>query len=81
MAMLKSRRILKKIKIFLRPILTYADEFHDGCAYIEGDAVTTSGAVASLRDKIADSVKDRAKASDEHLSEGTYSTVVVMLGH
>ena len=26
--MLKSRRILKKIKIFLRPILTYADEFH-----------------------------------------------------
>ena len=28
MAMLKSRRILKKIKIFLRPILTYADEFH-----------------------------------------------------
>lgn len=54
----------------------------NGCAYIEGDAVTTSGAVASLRDKIADSVKDRAKASDkEHLSEGTYSTVVVMLGH
>ena len=28
MAMLKSRRILKKIKIFLRPILTYADEAH-----------------------------------------------------
>ena len=28
MAMLKSRRILKKIKIFLRPILTYADEVH-----------------------------------------------------
>ncbi|MGN1151267.1 MAG: DEAD/DEAH box helicase family protein [Lachnospiraceae bacterium] len=26
--MLKSRRILKKIKIFLRPILTYADECH-----------------------------------------------------
>ena len=26
--MLKSRRILKKIKIFLRPILTYADEAH-----------------------------------------------------
>lgn len=68
--------------IFRMPSGTYADEFHDGCAYIEGDAVTTSGAVASLRDKIADSVKDRAKASDdEHLSEGTYSTVVVMLGH
>ena len=28
MAMLKSRRILKKIKISLRPILTYADEAH-----------------------------------------------------
>lgn len=27
--MLKSRRILKKIKIFLRPILTYADESHN----------------------------------------------------
>lgn len=28
MAMLESRRILKKVKIFLRPILTYADECH-----------------------------------------------------
>lgn len=26
MAMLESRRILKKVKIFLRPILTYADD-------------------------------------------------------
>ena len=32
MAMLKSRRILKKIKIFLRPILTYADEAHHAVA-------------------------------------------------
>lgn len=73
---------IAEMTIFRMPSGTYADEFHDGCAYIGGDAVTTSGAVASLRDKIADSVKDRAKASDaKHLSEGTYSTVVVMLGH
>lgn len=74
---------IAEMTIFRMPSgTTYADKFDDGCAYIEGDAVTTSGAVASLRDKIADSVKKRAKASDnEHLSEGTYSTVVVMLGH
>lgn len=32
MAMLESRRILKKVKIFLRPIMTYDDEAHHSLA-------------------------------------------------
>ena len=51
-------------------------KFNDGPA----DAMATT--VSGYRNDIAESVKKRAEGNDStHLSEGTYSTVTVMLGY
>lgn len=68
--------------LFRFPSGTEIGKNNDGCIYINANEEDTLKKVSELKNQIASSVIERAEGADsQHLSEGTYSNVTVMLGH
>ena len=72
-----------ELTIFRMPFGAETKSDEKGCfKFNDGPADAMATTVSGYRNDIAESVKKRAEGNDStHLSEGTYSTVTVMLGY